>query len=145
MQKTITISPSQRLEMIDINNEVEKIVAESKVKEGICNVFAAHAPYNPNEKTSFMGVAVAKYSDLKKAIPNIDEFVENGVLKVNKLIPRDVIHILGSEVKRDENFIAREQGQMVERVLFDMIYNVTNGGFYKPNGFNENRNLRTHQ
>jgi len=56
MQKTITIGSSKRLEMIDINSEVEKIVKESKVKEGICNVFAAHATaaiainenYDPN-------------------------------------------------------------------------------------------------
>lgn len=56
MQKTITISSSRRLEMIDINSEVEKIVAESKVKGGICNVFCSHATgaiainenYDPN-------------------------------------------------------------------------------------------------
>ncbi len=56
MQKTITVSSSKRLEMIDINNEVKKIVEESKVKEGICNVFVAHATaaiainenYDPN-------------------------------------------------------------------------------------------------
>lgn len=56
MQKTITISSSQRLEMIDINSEVEKIVEKSGVKDGICNVFCAHATgaiainenYDPN-------------------------------------------------------------------------------------------------
>ena len=56
MQKTITISSSKRLEMVDINSEVEKIVNESKVKEGICNVFCSHATgaiainenYDPN-------------------------------------------------------------------------------------------------
>lgn len=56
MQKTITISSSRRLEMIDINSEVEKIVEKSGVKEGICNVYAAHATgaiainenYDPN-------------------------------------------------------------------------------------------------
>ena len=56
MQKTFTINSSKRIEMIDINSQVEKIVAESGVKEGLCNVFCAHATgaiainenYDPN-------------------------------------------------------------------------------------------------
>jgi secondary thiamine-phosphate synthase enzyme len=56
MQKIITISSSKRLEMIDINDEVEKIVKESKIKEGVCNIFCTHATaaiainenYDPN-------------------------------------------------------------------------------------------------
>ena len=43
MQKEIIISTKAHNELIDITKEVEKIVSESKVKQGLCNVFVTHA------------------------------------------------------------------------------------------------------
>src|SRR3989338_737271 len=43
MQEVISISTSKRQELIDITNSVEAIVKKSKVKEGLCAVFAMHA------------------------------------------------------------------------------------------------------
>ena len=43
MQKEITVSTSKKEELVDITDEVRKIVAESKVKEGVCNVYVPHA------------------------------------------------------------------------------------------------------
>lgn len=43
MQEVISISTSKRQELIDITNKVEDIVKKSKVKEGLCTVFAMHA------------------------------------------------------------------------------------------------------
>ena len=43
MQGVINVSSSQRLEMIDINKEVGDIVKKSDIKEGLCNVYVAHA------------------------------------------------------------------------------------------------------
>ena len=43
MQEVISISTSKRQELIDITNRVEAIVKKSKVKEGLCTVFAMHA------------------------------------------------------------------------------------------------------
>lgn len=43
MQEVISISTSKRQELIDITNKVEAIVKKSKVKEGLCTVFAIHA------------------------------------------------------------------------------------------------------
>jgi len=43
MQKEIVISTKAHNELIDITKEVEKIVSESKVKQGLCNVFTMHA------------------------------------------------------------------------------------------------------
>lgn len=43
MQKEITISTSKNQELVDITDEVRKIVADSKVKEGMCNVYVPHA------------------------------------------------------------------------------------------------------
>jgi secondary thiamine-phosphate synthase enzyme len=56
MQKEIIISSSKKNEIIDITNEVEKVVSESKVKDGLCNVYVPHATaaviinenYDPN-------------------------------------------------------------------------------------------------
>lgn len=43
MQEVIFISTSKRQELIDITNMVEAIVKKSKVKEGLCTIFAMHA------------------------------------------------------------------------------------------------------
>jgi len=43
MQQTITISTSKKQELIDITDEVNAIINKSKVKEGLCNIFAVHA------------------------------------------------------------------------------------------------------
>lgn len=43
MQEAISISTSKRQELIDITNKVEAIVKKSKIKEGICTIFAMHA------------------------------------------------------------------------------------------------------
>jgi len=54
--EVINVSSGKRNELIDINSEVEKIVARSGVKEGICTVYTPHATcavminenYDPN-------------------------------------------------------------------------------------------------
>ena len=43
MQEVISISTSKRQELIDITNKVEAIVKKSKVKDGLCTIFAMHA------------------------------------------------------------------------------------------------------
>ncbi|MBW2992717.1 YjbQ family protein, partial [Candidatus Woesearchaeota archaeon] len=43
MIKEIKISTKAKYDMVDIQKDVEKIVSESKVKNGLCNVFVAHA------------------------------------------------------------------------------------------------------
>jgi secondary thiamine-phosphate synthase enzyme len=41
--ETITISTSKKHELIDITSQVEEIVQNSKVKEGICFLYVPHA------------------------------------------------------------------------------------------------------
>lgn len=43
MQEIITVSTSKSQEMVDITAHVSSIVKKSKVKEGMCNVYAMHA------------------------------------------------------------------------------------------------------
>ena len=56
MQEEFTISTNKKQELIDITDKISSIIKKSKVKNGICNVFAAHATaaiiinenYDPN-------------------------------------------------------------------------------------------------
>jgi len=43
VSREITLSTSKKLELVDITSEVEHIVRESGVKNGLCLVFAPHA------------------------------------------------------------------------------------------------------
>ena len=56
MQEEFCISTEKKQEMIDITSQVNSIIKRSKIKEGLCNVFTAHATaaivinenYDPN-------------------------------------------------------------------------------------------------
>lgn len=71
MQTTFTINTSRREELVDITPEVERIVSESKVKEGICHVFVPHATAGVtiNENADpHVGLDILAY--LSKNVPN---------------------------------------------------------------------------
>jgi secondary thiamine-phosphate synthase enzyme len=38
----ITLSTHKRIELIDITEKIQKVVAESKIKEGVCFLFCPH-------------------------------------------------------------------------------------------------------
>ena len=42
-RKKISITTGKRKEIIDITSEIERIVKESKIKEGLCNIYLPHA------------------------------------------------------------------------------------------------------
>ncbi len=39
----LSVSTQERYQLLDITNQVEKIVAENKIKEGLCLVFVPHS------------------------------------------------------------------------------------------------------
>lgn len=41
--KTISVSSQNRYQLVDITNQVEKIISESKIKDGLCLVFVPHS------------------------------------------------------------------------------------------------------
>lgn len=43
MQKEIILSTKEHNEIVDITDKLQKIVSESNIKEGLCNVFTMHA------------------------------------------------------------------------------------------------------
>ncbi len=43
MQKIIEISSSQKEQVIDLTSKIEKIVTESKINQGLCQIYLPHA------------------------------------------------------------------------------------------------------
>ncbi len=43
MQEELYLSTKKKQELIDITSQVNSIIKKSKVKNGLCNIFAAHA------------------------------------------------------------------------------------------------------
>ena len=99
MQEEFTISTSKKQELIDITNNVNSIIKKSKVKNGICNIFAAHATaaiiinenYDPNICLDLIGA-------LNKLIPsgiwrhdridgNADAHIKSAILGPSETIP----------------------------------------------------------
>ena len=99
MQHEFTISTSKKHELIDITSEISSIIKKSKIKNGICNVFAAHATaaiiinenYDPN-------ICLDLLDALKKLIPsgiwrhdkidgNADAHIKSAILGASETIP----------------------------------------------------------
>jgi len=74
---SINLSTSKKHELIDITSEVENIVKESKVKEGICFIYVPHA--------------TAAVTINENADPNIERDI---IKAINKIVPEhdDYLH-----------------------------------------------------
>jgi len=99
MQEVISISTSKRQELIDITSEVEAIVKKSKVKEGLCTIFAMHATaaiiINENADPN---ICLDIIDSLNELIPrgkwmhdkldgNADAHIKSSILGPSKTIP----------------------------------------------------------
>lgn len=99
MQEEFTISTSKRQELVDITNKINSIIKKCKIKNGVCNVFAAHATaaivinegYDPN-------VCLDLLDALNKLIPsgiwrhdridgNADSHIKSAILGPSETIP----------------------------------------------------------
>jgi len=71
MKEDFTVSTNKKQGLIDITERVNSIIKKSKVKSGLCNIFAAHATaaiiinenYDPN-------ICLDLLDSLNKLIPN---------------------------------------------------------------------------
>jgi len=87
MQHTITLSTSKKQEIIDITKEVNAIINKSKVKEGICNIFAMHAT---------TAIIINENADPDIGLDTIDalnELIKEGVWRHDKLDGNAASHI----------------------------------------------------
>ena len=99
MQEEIILSTSKKQELIDITDKVNNIIKKSKIKNGICSVFAAHATaaiiinenYDPN-------ICLDLLDALNKLVPmgiwrhdkidgNADAHIKSAILGPSETIP----------------------------------------------------------
>ena len=99
MQEEFGISTSKKQELIDITGKINSIVTKSKIKQGLCNIFAAHATaaiiinenYDPN-------ICLDLLNSLNKLIPsgiwkhdkidgNADSHIKAAILGPSETIP----------------------------------------------------------
>ena len=99
MQEEITLSTSKKQELIDITGRINAIIKKSKINNGICNIFAAHATaaiiINENYDTN---VCLDLLDALNKLIPsgiwrhdridnNADAHIKSAILGASETIP----------------------------------------------------------
>jgi len=87
MQEIISISTSKKQELIDITKEVNSIVNKSKVKEGLCNIFAMHAT---------AAIIINENADPDICLDTIDalnKLIEEGIWRHDKLDGNAASHI----------------------------------------------------
>ena len=99
MQQTITISTTKKQELIDITNKVNDIVKKSKVKEGLCNIYAMHATaaiiINENADPNICLDTIDSLNDLipagkwrhDKLDGNADAHIKSTILGPSETIP----------------------------------------------------------
>ena len=99
MQEEVILSTSKGQELIDVTDKINAVIKKSKVKNGICNVFAAHATaaiiinenYDPN-------ICLDLIDALNKLIPkgiwrhdridgNADSHIKSAILGSSETIP----------------------------------------------------------
>ncbi|MEK6947131.1 MAG: secondary thiamine-phosphate synthase enzyme YjbQ [Nanoarchaeota archaeon] len=99
MKEEFVISTSKKHELIDITEKVNLIIKKSKIKNGLCNIFAAHATaaiiinenYDPN-------ICLDLLDSLNKLIPsgiwrhdkidgNADSHIKSAILGPSETIP----------------------------------------------------------
>src|SRR3989344_8083222 len=99
MREEFTISTSKKQELIDMTGQINSIIKNSKIKNGLCNVFTAHATaaiiinenYDPN-------ICLDLLDSLNKLIPsgiwrhdkidgNADSHIKAAILGPQETIP----------------------------------------------------------
>ncbi|UCG95328.1 MAG: YjbQ family protein [archaeon] len=101
MLKEISVSSSRKQEILDITEEINSIVKESEVKEGICVVYVPHATcaviinenYDPN-------VMLDIVESLNKNVPE-------GIWKHDSIDNNGAAHIKSSVIGPSETIIIK--------------------------------------
>lgn len=99
MQQEFCLNTAKKQELIDITNKVNTIIKKSKIENGICNVFAAHATaaiiINENYDSS---ICLDLIDALGKMVPagvwrhdridgNADAHIKSAILGPSETIP----------------------------------------------------------
>lgn len=87
MQEILSISSSEKQEMIDITDEISSIVKKSKINQGLCNIYAMHAT---------AAIVVNENADPDICLDTIDalnKLVQKGVWRHDRLDGNADAHI----------------------------------------------------
>ena len=87
MQDIIAVSTSKSREMVDITERISSMVKKSKIKQGICNVYAMHAT---------AAIVVNENADPKICLDTIDalnKLVVSGIWRHDKIDGNADAHI----------------------------------------------------
>jgi len=128
MIKEIKISTKAKYDVVDIQKQVESIVKESKVKNGLCNVFVAHATaaviinenYDPNVCDDIIDAMAELVKEGKWRHDRVDDnaaaHIKSAIIGPSETIPvKDGKLILG----RWQNIIVCDfDGPREERSVF---------------------------
>jgi len=98
MTKSLIVSSTERYQLVDITDQIEKLVSESKIKEGICLVFVPHSTaaviLTENEeglKNDWLRVLQKQVEGLNfkhnQIDDNADSHILAGILGQGKTIP----------------------------------------------------------
>jgi secondary thiamine-phosphate synthase enzyme len=99
MVKEIKISTKAKYDIVDIHKQVEGIVRESKVKNGLCNVFVAHATaaviinenYDPNVCDDILDALAQIIREGKWRHDNVDDnaaaHIKSAIIGPSQTIP----------------------------------------------------------
>ena len=97
--QTLKVKSAKREEMIEITREVETILRESEIKEGICVLFTQHTTCaltinenaDPNVKTDMIGflrkLIPQDYADFRHAEENSDAHIKSSLVGSSVTIP----------------------------------------------------------
>jgi secondary thiamine-phosphate synthase enzyme len=99
MVKEIRISTKAKYDIVEIHKQVEDIVRESKVKNGLCNVFVAHATaaviinenYDPNVCDDILDALAQIIREGKWRHDNVDDnaaaHIKSAIIGPSQTIP----------------------------------------------------------
>ena len=130
MFKELNISTENRYELVDITEEVEKIVKESKVEDGLVLVFAPHSTagvvLTENEKglkndwlEIFKKLTSGIEFEHNKIDDNADSHLLSGIIGQGKVLPiKDGKIIRGTW---QQIFLAEFDGPRERKVILEII------------------------
>ena len=106
MQEIITISTNKKQELIDITDQVAAIVRKSKIKNGLCNIFAMHATaaivINENADPNICLDAIDALNKLvKEGVWRHDSIDNNAASHIKSMLlgPSETIPIKNNELQ----------------------------------------------
>lgn len=132
MIKEISVLTKNRYELINITKEVEKVVAESKIKEGSCFIFLPHSTAAIILTEDEAGLKEDWLKILRKLVEkeefqhnlidnNADSHILAGILGQGKAIPIENGHLVRGTWQ--QIFLVELDGPRTRKVLTTIISN----------------------